>query len=259
MPTRRARSFLGGLLYRSGMHRRLWKNRAAIVVFHRVDDRYAGDPITCSFAQFRAYCDFFQRYFSVISLSELLDRLDMGRDISRHLVITFDDGYRDNVRCAEELERRRLPACFFVTTEFIDSARNAWWDSLRSIHSEWMTWDDLREIQAHGFEVACHTATHANLGTVSGAQAAVEIVGARERLERELGAQARHFGVPFGRREHLSDANREVVRYAGFRSCLSACGGSVTPGCDSFDLKRVGVSDAYSSPYQFGFEMAFHS
>src|SRR4029077_8989614 len=110
IPTRRARQFIGSLLYRSGTHRRFWKKRAAIVIFHRVDDRYVGDPITCSFAQFCAYCDFFQRYFIVVSLGELLDRLSSGQDISRHLVITFDDGYRDNARCAAELKRRGLPA-----------------------------------------------------------------------------------------------------------------------------------------------------
>ena len=259
IPTRRARQFFGSLLYRTGTHRRFWKKRAAIVIFHRVDDRYVGDPITCSFAQFCAYCDFLQRYFIVVSLGELLDRLSSGRDISRHLVITFDDGYRDNARCAAELKRRGLPACFFVTTEFIDSSRNAWWDSLRSIHSEWMSWDDVRALHALGFEVAPHTATHANLGTVSGADAAAEIIGAKERLERELGVKTEHFAVPFGRPEHLSDANRALVREAGFRSCVAACGGAVTPGCDSFALKRIGVSDAYSSPYQLGFEMALQS
>jgi peptidoglycan/xylan/chitin deacetylase (PgdA/CDA1 family) len=255
IPTRRARTLLGEVLYRSRLHRRLWKNRAAIVIFHRVDDRYPGDPITCTPEEFRRYCDFFQRYFIVISLAELLERLRAGRDISRHLVITFDDGYRDNARCALELKKRGLPACFFVTTGFIGSSRNAWWDSLRAIRSEWMSWDDVRTLHALGFELGPHTETHANLGAVSGAEAVAEIVGAKEVLERELGAQTVHFGFPFGRPEHLSEANRQLVRRAGFRSCLSASGGTVRPDCDAFDLKRIGVSAAFSSPYQLGFEM----
>jgi peptidoglycan/xylan/chitin deacetylase (PgdA/CDA1 family) len=255
IPTRRARTVLGELLYRSRLHRALWKNRAVIVIFHRVDDRYLGDPITCSFEQFRAYCDFFQRYFIIVSLGELLDRLRAGRDISRHLVITFDDGYRDNARCALELKRRGLPACFFVTTGFVGSSRNAWWDSLRSIRSEWMSWDDVRSLHALGFELGPHTATHANLGAISGAEAVAEIVGAKELLERNLDAETHYFGFPFGRPEHMTDENRQLVRRAGFRSLLSAYGGTVQPGCDLFDLKRIGISDAYSSPYQWGFEM----
>jgi len=256
IPTRYARTFLGKLLYASRLHRALWKNRAVIVLFHRVDDRYPGDPITFSFARFCAYCDFFQRYFIVVSLGELLDRLRGGRDISGHLVITFDDGYRDNARCALELRRRGLPACFFVTTGFVGSSRNAWWDSLLSIRSEWMSWDDVRQLHALGFELGPHTATHANLGAISGAEAVAEIVGAKEVLERELGARTHHFGFPYGRSEHMSDENRQLVRSAGFRSCLSACGGTVSPECDPFDLKRIGITDASSSPYQWGFEIA---
>jgi len=255
IPTRGARAILGALIYRSGLYRAFWTERAIVVIFHRVDDRYPRDPITCSFEKFRTYCDFFQRYFIVVSLGELLDRLRSGRDISRHLVITFDDGYRDNARCALELKRRGLPACFFVTTGFIGSSRNAWWDSLRSIHSEWMSWDDVRALHALGFELGPHTATHANLGAVSGADAIAEIVGAKELLDNKLGVETQHFGFPFGRPEHLSDENRQLVRSAGFRSCLSACGGTVTSGSDLFDLRRVGISDAFGSPYQWGFEM----
>ena len=256
IPTRRARAFLGELLYRSRLHRPLWKNRAVIVIFHRVDDRYPGDPITCTPRQFRDYCDFFERYFVVVSLGELLDRLRNGRDISRHLVITFDDGYRDNAHCAAlELKRRGLPACFFVTTGFVGSSRNAWWDSLRSVRSEWMSWDDVRTLHALGFELAPHTATHANLGAVSGAEAVAEIVGAKEMLEKELGAETHHFGFPFGRPEHMSEENRQLVRCTGFQSCLAAGGGTVRPGCDLFDLKRIGISDWFRSPYHLGFEM----
>ena len=255
IPTRGARTLLGELIYRSRFYRSLWKQRAVIVIFHRVDDRYPHDPITCSFEKFQAYCDFFQRYFIVVSLSELLDRLRTGRDIGRHLVITFDDGYRDNARCALELKRRGLPACFFVTTGFIGSSRNAWWDSLRSIHSEWMSWDEVRTLHTLGFELGPHTANHANLGAVHGTDAVAEIVGAKDLLDAKLGTKTQHFCFPFGRPEHMSDENRQLVRRAGFRSCLAAGGGTVTPDSDLFDLKRIGISDAYGSPYQWGFEM----
>ena len=37
--------------------------------------------------------------------------------------------------------------------------------------------------------------------------------------------------------------------------CLAAGGGTVRPGCDLFDLKRIGISDWFRSPYHLGFEM----
>src|SRR5205807_7807336 len=97
---RRVKSLLGAVAFRTGLHRVLLHDRAVIVLFHRV-----GEPA----GAFRDYCDFFEKYFRVISLEELLDRLASGRDVSRCLVITFDDGYRDNHDvAAAELTLRRL-------------------------------------------------------------------------------------------------------------------------------------------------------
>ena len=102
---RHVKAALGRAAYRSGMHAAAWRDRAVIALFHRVDDRYPSDPITCTRAQFTAFCDFFARYFIVVSLGELVDRLQSGADISRRLVITFDDGYRDNYTNAFPLLR----------------------------------------------------------------------------------------------------------------------------------------------------------
>ena len=166
---RHVKAALGRLTYRSGRHLSAWRNRAVITLFHRVDDRYPSDPITCSRAQFTAFCDFFARYFIVVSLSEIVDRLRRGADISRLLAITFDDGYRDNYEfCAAELRRRGLPACFFVATDFIGTDTIPWWDARQSIRPEWMNWDEVRDLLAQGFEIGSHTKTHADCGRIAG-------------------------------------------------------------------------------------------
>ena len=97
---RRLKALLGLLCYRSGLYRLFFRDKAIIALFHRVDDRLAGNPISCTAAQFRAFCDFFDRYFRVVSLQTLLSKLGRGEDVSGHLVITFDDGYRDNLETA---------------------------------------------------------------------------------------------------------------------------------------------------------------
>jgi len=50
----------------------------------------------------------------------------------------------------------------------------------------------------------------------------------------------------------VTDANRAVVRDAGFRCCCSAFGGINVTGTDPFHLRRVPISPGSSSPYQFG-------
>src|SRR2546423_4904144 len=193
---RRLKSLLGHLLYRSGIYRRLWKDRAVIVLFHRVDDRYPEDPITCSRAHFSACCDFFARYFEVVSLGELLALQHRGCDISRRLVITFDDGYADNFHfAAAELRRRGLPACFFIPTAFVGTDHVAWWDAESSIRSEWVTWDEVRTLHAQGFELGSHTLTHADCGQLRGAEAVREIAGSKAQLEAAIATRIESFPV----------------------------------------------------------------
>lgn len=253
--TRRIKSALGQVVYRTGAHRTAWRDRAVIALFHRVDDRYPDDPVTCSRARFTQFCDFFARHFIVVSLSELLDRLRSGGDISRHLAITFDDGYRDNFHfAAPELRKRGLPASFFVATDFIGTTETTWWDARQGIRSEWMTWDEVRALHAQGFEIGSHTSTHADCGRITGAEAVREIAGSKARLEAELGTRIRLFAYPFGDPDHMSEENITIVREAGFDCCLAAHGGIVTASDGLFRLRRVPINGWYRSPYQFGFE-----
>jgi peptidoglycan/xylan/chitin deacetylase (PgdA/CDA1 family) len=248
------KNLLGYLMYRSGLHRLVWRNRALVVVFHRVDDAYPGDPLTCTRAEFERYCDFFARFWKVVSLSELLDRLRDGRDIGRHLVITFDDGYKDNhAYAARELRRRSMPATFYVSTGFIESTHVPWWDAERNIVPEWMTWEEVRSLHADGFEVAPHTVTHVDLGVVEGQEARREIGESKTRLEQELGIPMRSFAYPYGRRHQLSEPNREIMRELGFECCASAFGGYVTPDMDPMRLQRTAIGPWYDSPWEFGF------
>jgi peptidoglycan/xylan/chitin deacetylase (PgdA/CDA1 family) len=253
---RELKSVLGWLALATGIYRVFLKSRAVIVLFHRVDDALGHDPISCTSDTFRAYCDFFRRYFRVVSLGELLGKLRRGDDVSCHLVITFDDGYRDNAEiAAAELARRGLPGCFFIATAFIGTDHVAPWDAAKGITSRWMSWDDVRRLHEQGFEIGAHTRCHVDLGFTDGEAAAREISGSKEDLERELGTEIRLFSYPFGRRENITDANRGVVRNAGFQCCLSAFGGVNSSGIDPFHLHRVPVSGWYISPYHFGFEL----
>lgn len=49
----------------------------------------------------------------------------------RYVLLTFDDGYRDNYTQAfPVLSRHGIPATFFITTGFLDNPRLAWWDEM---------------------------------------------------------------------------------------------------------------------------------
>src|SRR5260370_32709832 len=58
-----------------------------------------------------------------------MDAADQRRPLQRHpLLITFDDGWADNLRYgAPLLSRRGLPAVIFVVAEALLSPANGWW------------------------------------------------------------------------------------------------------------------------------------
>ena len=254
---RKLKSWAGRILYGSGLYRRWFRNRAVIVLFHRVDDRLRDDPISCTVDEFRASCEFFKRYFRVISLPELLDRLQRGDDISRCLVVTFDDGYLDNyTNAGRVLKELSLPACFFVATGLIGSDHVPWWDEKLSFKPGWMSWDQVRALDAGGFDVGAHTVTHIDMGKEDQATVDREIRESKRQLEAELGKPVGLFAYPFGGRAQITEGARESVRTAGFRCCLSAFGGDVIPGDNPFRVHRTPISPYYRTAYQFGFELA---
>jgi peptidoglycan/xylan/chitin deacetylase (PgdA/CDA1 family) len=70
----------------------------------------------------------------VLSLAELARRLAAGRPLGRAVVLTFDDGYADNLLVAKPLlERHGMSATVFVTTGQTGADREPWNDELGRI------------------------------------------------------------------------------------------------------------------------------
>jgi peptidoglycan/xylan/chitin deacetylase (PgdA/CDA1 family) len=252
----RAKTLAGWMIFRLGLYRRLLRGRGVIVVFHRVNDAYPNDPITCSSREFEQFVRFFAAYFEVIPLTTMLERVANGSELGSTLTITFDDGYRGNATIAAPiLERHGVRACFFVTTEFIGTDCVPWWDRNQGIRTEWMTWDQVRGLRAAGHEVGSHTATHVDLGVVVGEAARREIGGGSDRLDAELAESLGLFAYPFGGRKQMADENKSLPKELGLRCSVSAHGGTVHSGDDPFGLKRTSITKWFASPYQFGFEL----
>ena len=249
---------LGQTIFASRLDALLMRNVAVTVGFHRVKDTVdPGDPLTVTTRLFQRHLEFFRRHFRVVPLRDIVQKLERGQRLNRELAITFDDGYRDNFETAAPvLEKLSLPATFFVVTQWIGTDVVPHWDGERNVSHPWMTWDQVRQLHRKGFEIGAHTRTHVDLGRISGAEARRELVGAWIDLEREIGTAPELFAYPFGGTNHLTEANRELVKAAGFRCCCSSFGGTNTTGGSAFHLQRIPISGWHASPPQFGFEVA---
>jgi peptidoglycan/xylan/chitin deacetylase (PgdA/CDA1 family) len=103
---------------------------ARILYYHRVNDD--NDPFfpAISTQLFEQEMRFLRRHYTVVSLSELLERLT-GEAAKPVVAITLDDGYRDNYRNAFPiLERYGLPATIFLTTGSMDTGEALWFERL---------------------------------------------------------------------------------------------------------------------------------
>lgn len=97
--------------------------------YHRVAD--AADPwgISVSPANFAAQMDVLARVAQPMRLVDAAGRLASGDAPRRAVVVTFDDGYADNLYNAlPALEAAAVPATVFVTTGSL--GREYWWDEL---------------------------------------------------------------------------------------------------------------------------------
>jgi peptidoglycan/xylan/chitin deacetylase (PgdA/CDA1 family) len=233
-----------------------FQTHMTIVAFHRVSNDLASDGLTCSPRKFESFCRFFQRYFTVLSLSEQIVSARAGKRLGGTLSITFDDGYRDNLDVAAPiLKKLGLPATFFVTTGFVESTIVPFWDRDLPRQPGWMTWNDVRSLRNQGFEIGNHTDTHLDMGSASADQIRAELQLSQERFSDELGTRPHLFAYPFGGREHISEMARDLVREAGFGCCVACHGGVNDVAADPFRLNRIGIAQWFATPGQFGFEL----
>jgi peptidoglycan/xylan/chitin deacetylase (PgdA/CDA1 family) len=75
--------------------------------------------------------------YEIISLDEAVDLLKSGYGHRRYAVLTFDDGYRDNLTVAYPvLKELEAPFTVFVTSGLIDRTSELWWLALEQIVAE---------------------------------------------------------------------------------------------------------------------------
>lgn len=124
------------------------KPRAIILLYHRVAE-LRSDPqlLSVTTKNFAEQIDCLCRYFHPIGLRALTRHIGEAKIPNKGVVITFDDGYRDNLYNARPvLDKFDVPATVFVTTDKINSTTEFWWDDLERILLLPQTLPDTLEI-----------------------------------------------------------------------------------------------------------------
>ncbi|MBF7090617.1 polysaccharide deacetylase family protein [Flavobacterium sp. ALJ2] len=106
----------------------LYGRPVLVMMYHRVSNS-VGDKLgelTVSVANFENQLRYYKEKYQILKLDEEWTSLK-----KTGLVITFDDGYADNIiNALPLLEKYQIPATIFITTLNIDTEKEFWWDRL---------------------------------------------------------------------------------------------------------------------------------
>ena len=115
------------------------RRTAVITRFHSVSDGRSGNYLYVEPAvsvpprAFERQIAFLAQRYRCLSMDDLLEALESGRALPRNaVVVTFDDGYRDNYEVAYPVLRRYgVPAIFYLATGCIDGGAPLWPSEVR--------------------------------------------------------------------------------------------------------------------------------
>jgi len=130
------------LFYYSGLEllvaRCINVNAAAVIMYHGVcsDSRLPPEvDFHLTPDDFDRHVRMLKRRYPVISLLHLLEPLERGEPLQKAVVLTFDDGYRNNATVAHPiLERHSLPYTIFLSTAYIGKDS---WLPLNQLYALW--------------------------------------------------------------------------------------------------------------------------
>ena len=215
-----------------------------IFTFHRVSENRK-DGMTVSQEGFRARIAYLLRFHDLVTLPNALQVLRSGARLRRPIaVVTFDDGYLSvAARAAPIMSQAGITGTCFINTDYAGTRRRLDHDTTveQTDCTELMSWDDVARLQAGGWTVGSHTASHPRLANCS-----------RERIDRELtdGLDAlRHhlqetdvaLAFPFGGCADISTEAITAARELGHTACLGNFGGENWPGTHTFFLRRIDI------------------
>lgn len=143
--------------------------------------------------------------YTTITFADVTAYFNHGTPLpQKPVILSFDDGWKNQYEYAFPLLKRYgMKGTFFIFTNPIDHEK-----------PHWMSWGEVKELDAAGMEIAGHSRTHPFLTKIStNAELDKEILGGKQIIEQHLGHSISSFAYPFGAsNEHVVAA----VKHAGY-------------------------------------------
>jgi peptidoglycan/xylan/chitin deacetylase (PgdA/CDA1 family) len=210
-------------------------------MYHRVKNSKFFDQLSVSPARFEMHMAFLKKNYRVISLPSAIKELSGSTSPRPGVVVTFDDGYLDNLSHAlPVLKKYQIPATIFITTYFCEQTvrHSRYAAESGRLHLTWKEVDQLLKVP--GITIGSHTLSHPYLSRLGNEESWQEISDSRQIIQSRIGLAAQYFCYPSG-----DYGIREItnVLKAGYTAAVT-----VTPGVNRLttpllELRRTEIND----------------
>lgn len=217
-----------------------------VLMYHKIND-IPGNPLSVPVSLFdEQMAQLRELGYRVVDLDAVLDHYTRGAPLPPSAVlITFDDGYRDNLENAlVVLQRHGYPAVLFLPLGFLDEPRPLPHEehlAVRGIHNGTLRRGDLAALERGGVRIECHGISHRPLADLEVDEAAREIALAKLQLEEILERPVRTFAYVKGSEAHYKPVHLSLLRQAGYEVAFTSVSGANRAATDPLRLHRYNV------------------
>ncbi len=232
-------------VYESARMKRLKPRHMPVLMYHKVPDAPfdTAHRIFITKAGLRGHLEYFRKKgFTPITFKEYDEFARGVRDMrdfpSRPVVLTFDDGYRDNFKnLLPVMKEFGFRGVLFLLGDA--AADYNFWDADGGDHHDaLMSLEEKKAFVAAGWEIGAHSMTHPDLTAIDPDRARWEIEESKKRLEDDLGVEVVSFAYPGG---DVDERVKRLVRRAGFAFGVSTDTGGLHIEDDRFQVFRVNM------------------
>lgn len=179
------------------------------------------------------------KHYQTITIAQLLTSLRTKKALpGKPIIITFDDGFRDQLKAFALLQKHQMKAVFYIISGgdiskgCIGVNRTNY-----TCGDEYLSWDDVRTLDASGLiEIGGHTVDHLSLPAQSPAIQQFEITQNKTDIETAIGHKISAFAYPMG---NFNTTSINLARAAGYTSAMSTLGGTLQSASITYSLHRI--------------------
>jgi Predicted xylanase/chitin deacetylase len=232
-------------LYKSAYFERNVPKNIPVLMYHKIPlhNLESRHRIFVTKDRFEKHLEFFKKNnFTTVSFAELEEYRSGKRDFAgfpkKPLLITFDDGYIDNLKNAGPLLKQYgfNATIFLLADATVD--HNYWDATSGDPRADIMSLAQKHELREYGFEIGSHGFKHEKIVEMNDQRAWQELHESKALLEKEFGVPVPVYAFTYG---ITSPHHAKMAERAGYTFAVNTDTGGLSFEENPFAIFRVNV------------------